>query len=235
MLRANRARGNRGARMRALESSRCGPVGRLATTTNPGRAIMRHAHAGAAAAVAAVDFAAAYDGPVEKKVFTLPSYTTVGGKTLKDVKVGYETYGKLNAAGDNAIFVPHFFTGNFACRRQVQADRCCARLLGSDHRFRASDRHRQVFRHQRRYARQSQYQRPERHDDGPSTINPETGKPLGMSFPVVSYRDSVRVHKALRRFARREEAAGGCGPSGGRSRPWSGPPSIPISSSAWCT
>ena len=55
--------------------------------------------------------AAAYDGPVEKKVFTLPTYTTVGGKTIKDVRVGYETYGKLNAAGDNAIFVPHFFTG----------------------------------------------------------------------------------------------------------------------------
>ena len=55
--------------------------------------------------------AVAYDGPVEKKIFTLPSYTTVGGKTLKNVKVGYETYGKLNAAGDNAIFVPHFFSG----------------------------------------------------------------------------------------------------------------------------
>jgi len=57
-------------------------------------------------------FAAAYDGPVEKKVFALPSYTTVGGATIKGVKVGYETYGKLNAAGDNAIFIPHFFTGN---------------------------------------------------------------------------------------------------------------------------
>ena len=55
--------------------------------------------------------AAAYDGPVEKKIFSLPSYTTVGGKTIKDVKVGYETYGKLNAAGDNAIFIPHFFSG----------------------------------------------------------------------------------------------------------------------------
>src|SRR5215510_13341940 len=53
----------------------------------------------------------AYDGSVEKKVFTLPSYTTVGGKTIKNVRVGYETYGNLNAAGDNAIFIPHFFTG----------------------------------------------------------------------------------------------------------------------------
>ena len=66
----------------------------------------------AAMAMAFGGFAAAYDGPVEKKAFTLPTYTTVGGTTIKDVKVGYETYGKLNAAGDNAIFVAHFFSGN---------------------------------------------------------------------------------------------------------------------------
>ncbi len=48
----------------------------------------------------------AYDKPVEKKIFSLPAYTTVGGKTIKDVKVSYETYGTLNAAGNNAVFVP---------------------------------------------------------------------------------------------------------------------------------
>src|SRR2546421_592077 len=37
--------------------------------------------------------AAGYDGTVDKKTFTLPSYTTVGGKTIKNVRVGYETYG----------------------------------------------------------------------------------------------------------------------------------------------
>ena len=35
--------------------------------------------------------ASAYDGLVEKKVFTLPSPTTVGGKAIKNVRVGYET------------------------------------------------------------------------------------------------------------------------------------------------
>ena len=48
----------------------------------------------------------------EKKVFSLPSHTTFGGKTIKNVKVGYETYGTLNAKGDNAIFIAHFYSGN---------------------------------------------------------------------------------------------------------------------------
>lgn len=53
----------------------------------------------------------AFDGIVEKKVFALPAYATVGGKTIKNVRLGYETYGTLNA-GDNAIFVAHFYSGN---------------------------------------------------------------------------------------------------------------------------
>jgi homoserine O-acetyltransferase len=53
----------------------------------------------------------AYDGIVNKEIFTLPSYTTAGGKTIRNVRIGYETYGKLNAAKDNVIVVSHFFTG----------------------------------------------------------------------------------------------------------------------------
>ncbi len=32
---------------------------------------------------------------------------------------------------------------------------------------------------------------------GPSTIDPDTGKPYGMTFPVVGFRDFVNVQKAL--------------------------------------
>ena len=32
---------------------------------------------------------------------------------------------------------------------------------------------------------------------GPASINPDTGKPYGMSFPVVSIKDFVNVQKAL--------------------------------------
>ena len=152
----------------------------------------------AVAAVLVMPSAAhAYDGPVEKKVFTLPSYTTVGGMTLKDVRVGYETYGKLNAAGDNAIFVPHFFTAtSHAAGKYAPTDAApgywdpiigAGRPLDTDKYFVISaDALVNV-----------NTKDPNVTTTGPSTINPGTGKPWGMGFPVVSYRDSVRVHKAL--------------------------------------
>jgi len=37
----------------------------------------------------------AYDGLVDKKTFSMPSYTTVNGQTIKNVRVGWESYGKV--------------------------------------------------------------------------------------------------------------------------------------------
>ena len=48
---------------------------------------------------------------VEKKTFALPNYTTVGGETIKSVKVGWESAGTLNADKSNAILITHFFSG----------------------------------------------------------------------------------------------------------------------------
>lgn len=139
----------------------------------------------------------AYDGPVEKKTFTLPSYTTVGGKSLKNVKVGYETYGKLNAAGDNAIFVPHFFSGtSHAAGKYAPSDAAAGywdpiigagRPIDTDKYFVVSAD----------ALANLNTKDPNVVTTGPATVNPETGKPFGMAFPVVSYRDTVRVHKAL--------------------------------------
>src|SRR5207244_10046467 len=58
----------------------------------------------------------------EKKFFTLPQYTTQGGKTIKNVRVGYETYGKLSSSGDNAIFIAHFFSGTSHAAGRYKAD-----------------------------------------------------------------------------------------------------------------
>ncbi len=47
---------------------------------------------------------------VEKKTFELPSYTTVAGETIKNVKIGWEAAGALNADKSNAILITHFYS-----------------------------------------------------------------------------------------------------------------------------
>ena len=84
--------------------------------------LLRRTAAAALLAVVLVSPAVAYDGPVEKKTFTLATYTTAGGATIANVRVGYESYGKLNAAGDNVVFVPHFFSGTSHAAGKYQPD-----------------------------------------------------------------------------------------------------------------
>ena len=157
--------------------------------------------AGIRIAVAAVALAAgaagAYDGPVEKRTFTLPSYTTVGGRTIRDVRVGYETYGRLNAAGDNAIFVAHFFSGtSHAAGKYAPADAApgywdaiigAGRPIDTDKYFVISAD----------TLANLNTKDPNVVTTGPATVDPATGRPFAMTFPVVAMRDSVRVHKAL--------------------------------------
>jgi len=139
----------------------------------------------------------ALDGIVEKKVFALPSYTTVGGKTLKNVRVGYETYGTLNAAGDNAIFIAHFYSGNsHAAGKYKVADAAPGywdAIIGAGKPIDTD----QYFVISADTLVNLNTKDPNVTTTGPASINPDTGKPFGMTFPVVAMRDSVRVHKAL--------------------------------------
>jgi homoserine O-acetyltransferase/O-succinyltransferase len=133
----------------------------------------------------------------EKKVFELPSYTTFGGKTIKQVKVGYETYGKLNAAGDNTVFIAHFYSGNsHAAGKYKPSDVASGywdaiigpgKAIDTDKYFVVSAD----------TLSNLNTKDPMVTTTGPSSINPDTGKPYGMSFPVIALRDSVRIHKAL--------------------------------------
>ena len=141
--------------------------------------------------------AQAYDKPVEKKVFSLASYTTVGGKTIKDVKVGYETYGTLNAAGDNAVFIAHFYSGNsHAAGKYKESDAAPGYWNGIIGPGKPIDTDK-VFVISADTLSNLNTKDPNTTTTGPSSINPDTGKPYGMAFPVISMRDSVRVHKAL--------------------------------------
>src|SRR5215471_5608300 len=146
------------------------------------------------AAMAAVAFAGSADAQLltERKVFTLPQYTTVGGKTIRNVRIGYESYGKLNAAGDNAIYIAHFLTANSHAAGRYKADDKTAgywdSIIGPGKPF---DTNRYFV------LAADTFVNVNSKDTGPGSINPETGRPWGMSFPIVTIRDFVNVQKAL--------------------------------------
>src|SRR5512134_3493814 len=131
----------------------------------------------------------------EKKFFTLPQYTTAGGKTIKNVRVGYETYGKLNAAGDNAVFIPHFFSGTSHAAGRYKADEKAAgywdAIVGPG---KAIDTDKYFVVSADTLANLN-VKNPQVGTTGPATINPDSGKQYGSSSPVISMKDSVRVHK----------------------------------------
>ena len=78
--------------------------------------------------------ASAQDLLTEKKVFELPAYTTVGGKTIKGVRIGWESYGTLNADKSNAILITHFFSANSHAAGKYKADDKAAGYWGRHHR-----------------------------------------------------------------------------------------------------
>ncbi|WP_114858209.1 E22 family MetX-like putative esterase [Azospirillum brasilense] len=141
--------------------------------------------------------ALAFEGLVEKKVFEMPSYTTVGGGTIKNVRIGWESYGKLNDAKDNVILITHFFSGNSHAAGKYKMEDPAAGywdsiigpgkpldtdkffIVSSDTLVNLSPKDPTVV------------------TTGPASVNPDTGKPYGMSFPVVTIRDFVNVQKAL--------------------------------------
>ena len=127
----------------------------------------------------------------------MPQYQTVAGRTIKNVRVGYETYGTLNAARDNVVLVCHFFSGTshaagkynpsdaapgywdaiIGSGKPVDTDKYF--VISSDTLVNLSPKDPNVV------------------TTGPASIDPDTGKPYGMTFPIVTVRDFVNVQKAL--------------------------------------
>lgn len=134
---------------------------------------------------------------VEKKSFTLQNYTTIGGKTIAEVTIGWESYGQLNDAKDNVILITHFFSGNsHAAGKYTSADPLPGywdaiigpgKAIDTDKYFViSSDTLVNAFPHD-----------PNVITTGPASINPATGKPYGLDFPVVTIADFVQVQHAL--------------------------------------
>jgi homoserine O-acetyltransferase len=136
-------------------------------------------------------------GIVEKKVFALPSYTTAGGAAIPDVKIGWESYGRLNAARDNVVIVPHFFSGNSNAAGRYRSDQPAPgywdAIIGPGKAI-DTDKYFVVSADSLVNLNTSDGTTV---TTGPASIDPATGKPYGMRFPIVTIRDFVNVQKAL--------------------------------------
>ncbi|NLC76121.1 MAG: homoserine O-acetyltransferase [Clostridia bacterium] len=113
------------------------------------------------------------------------------GATLPEITVAYETYGKLNSAGDNAILICHALTGDaHAAGWHKETDRVPGwwdPLIGPG----------RTFDTDKFFVICSNVLGSCNGTTGPASLNPETGRPYAMSFPVITIRDMVHVQKAL--------------------------------------
>jgi len=113
------------------------------------------------------------------------------GRTLAPIDVAYETYGTLNTEGDNAILICHALSGNaHVAGRNAVTDRKPGwwdAMVGPGKGIN-TDRYFVVC---------SNFLGGCSGTTGPSSIDPETGEPYGLDFPIVTIRDMVKVQKLL--------------------------------------
>jgi homoserine O-acetyltransferase len=126
---------------------------------------------------------------VHAQTVVIPSFLLDCGVSLPQVSVAYEMYGQMNADRSNVILVEHAFTGD-AHAAGIGEDGKPGwwdRMIGPGKAF-DTNQYCVVC---------SNVLAGCRGTTGPASINPETGRPYGMSFPVVTIGDMVRLQKAL--------------------------------------
>ncbi len=166
--------------------------------------------------------AAAQELMTEKKVFTLPNFTTQSGRTLKDVKVGWESYGTLNADRSNAVLICHFFSGNSHAAGKYAATDAAAgywdAIIGPG---KAIDTNKYFVLSSDTLVNLNTGD-PKTTTTGPASIDPDTGKPYALDFRS---SPSPISSTSRRRWSRASASSGwrwSPGPPWARSRPSNG-------------
>jgi homoserine O-acetyltransferase len=113
------------------------------------------------------------------------------------VKIGWEAAGTLNADKSNAILITHFFSGtSHAFGKYAAADKAAGYWDGIIGPGKAIDTNKYYVVSSDTLVNLN-VNAPNVVTTGPASLNPDTGKPYGMSFPVVGIKDFVNVQKAL--------------------------------------
>src|SRR5438270_6538513 len=113
-----------------------------------------------------------------------------GGATLAPVEVTYETYGHLNSDRSNAILITLAFTGDAhaaGISHESGKPGWWDNMIGPG----------KAFDTNKYFVISSNVLGGCRGSTGPGSINPATGCPYAMSFPVITIGDMVRAQKML--------------------------------------
>jgi homoserine O-acetyltransferase len=127
---------------------------------------------------------------VETQCARFESIALDSGATLSPVEVAYEVYGELNAARSNAILITHAFTGDAhaaGVSREGGKPGWWDNMIGPGKAF-DTDRYFVIC---------SNVLGGCQGTTGPGAMNPATGKPYAMAFPVITIRDMVRLQRML--------------------------------------
>jgi len=126
----------------------------------------------------------------ETQVARFDSVSLDSGAVIAPVQVAYETYGELNASRTNAILIEHAFSGDAHAAGVSHEDGKPGwwdNMIGPG----------KGFDTEKYFVICSNVLGGCRGTTGPSSIDPQTGCPYAMSFPVVTIADMVRVQKML--------------------------------------
>ncbi len=133
-------------------------------------------------------------GIVQRQTFTFAEKEPMrldSGEMLGPVTLAYETYGRLNAERSNAILICHALSGDSHVAGYYSAedqspgwwDEC----VGPG----------KAFDTERYFVICSNVIGGCQGSTGPGTINPQTGDPYGLRFPVITIGDMVRAQRHL--------------------------------------
>jgi homoserine O-acetyltransferase/O-succinyltransferase len=112
------------------------------------------------------------------------------GVSLSPFQIAYKTYGTLNTARSNAVLICHALTGDqhVASRHPVTGKSGWWETLVGPGRPVDTDRYFAICANVIGGCMGS---------SGPASTDPNTGKPWGLEFPVITIRDMVRAHAML--------------------------------------
>lgn len=149
-------------------------------------------------------------GTVETRYLDLPDPVVLDcGRRLHAVRIAYETYGALSPRRDNVVMVCHALSGDAhaAGFSKAAADESTRDGFGAEDRDGAAGKGlgwwdgmigpRKAFDTDRYFVISTNLLGGCRGTTGPSSLDPETGRPYGSEFPVITVADMVRTQRAF--------------------------------------